>query len=83
MPSTEGKIFSSVVARRMTDYKTKNDNVVHKGGIPGFSGLCRTQSAVIQVIKETCIWIITTPSDQEGNKHNNIKDKKNMMVTTT
>ena len=40
--NVEGKVFFSVVARRLTSYLEKNriiDTTVQKAGIPGFSGV--------------------------------------------
>ena len=47
--SVEGKIFFSVVAKRLTSYLVENkylDTSVQKGGVPGFSG-CLEHTAVL------------------------------------
>ena len=56
--NVEGKIFFSVLARRMTTYMTDNgyiDTSVQKGGIPGFSGCVEHTSALSQLLRETRI----------------------------
>ena len=66
--SVEGKIFFSILSKRLTHFLTKNkyiDTSVQKGGIPGFSGCVEHNSVVSQLIKETkekkgdltCIWL--------------------------
>ena len=52
--NVEGKIFFSVVARRLTTYLKKNDLVdcsVQKAGIPGFSGCLEHVSVIWQQIQ--------------------------------
>ncbi len=51
----EGKIFFSVLARRMTDFLLKNkyiDTSVQKGGIPGVPGRLEHTGVVTQLIRE-------------------------------
>lgn len=52
--SMEGKIFFSVLARRMTDLLKNGyiDTSVQKGGIPGVPGCLEQTGAVIQLIRE-------------------------------
>lgn len=53
--SVEGKIFWSVIARRLTTYLLKNqyiDVAVQKGGIAGFSGCVEHTSAITNLIQE-------------------------------
>ncbi|CAC5377986.1 unnamed protein product [Mytilus coruscus] len=53
--NVEGKIFFSIMARRMTSYMTDNnyvDTSVQKGGIPGFSGCIEHTSTISQLIQE-------------------------------
>ena len=63
-----GKIFFSVLARRMTSYMTENsyvDTSVQKGGVPGFSGCVEHTSVISQLIQEakvnkkdlTVVWL--------------------------
>ncbi|XP_045174487.2 uncharacterized protein LOC123535800 [Mercenaria mercenaria] len=56
--SVEGKIFFSVLARRLTTYMTTNKYVdisVQKGGIPGLSGCVEHTSALTQLLHEARI----------------------------
>jgi hypothetical protein len=56
--NVEGKIFFSVLARRMTAYMTANeyiDTSVQKGGVPGFSGCVEHISAITQLVREAKI----------------------------
>ena len=66
--NVEGKIFFSVLSRRLTSYLLKNkyiDTAVQKGGDPGFSGCVEHTSAISQLIREakvnqrdlTVIWL--------------------------
>ena len=66
--NVEGKIFFSVLGKRMTTYMTSNsyvDTSIQKGGIPGFSGCVEHTSVISQLIKEaketkgdlTCVWL--------------------------
>ncbi|XP_061772124.1 uncharacterized protein LOC133562186 [Nerophis ophidion] len=53
--SVEGKIFFSLMARRLTDYLLKNsyiDTSVQKGGIPEVSGCLEHTGVVTQLIRE-------------------------------
>jgi len=63
-----GKIFMSVLARRLTTYMTSNGYIytsAQKGGIPGFSGCIEHTSAISQLIREakinkqdqTAVWL--------------------------
>lgn len=56
--SVEGKIFFTILARRLTTYMTDNtyiDSSVQKGGIPGFSGCVEHTSALTQLLHEARI----------------------------
>ncbi|XP_068595260.1 retrovirus-related Pol polyprotein from type-1 retrotransposable element R2 [Brachionichthys hirsutus] len=66
--SVEGKIFFSVLARRITTFMVKNkyiDTSIQKGGIPGFSGCLEHTGILSQLIREakeskgnrTVIWL--------------------------
>ena len=66
--NVEGKIFFSVLARRMTSYMTGNsyvDTSVQKGRVPGFSGCVEHTSVISQLINEakvnkkdlTVVWL--------------------------
>ena len=66
--NVEGKIFFSIMARRMTTYMTSNeyiDTSVQKGGVPGFSGCIEHTSVLSQLIHEakvnktdlTVVWL--------------------------
>ena len=66
--NVEGKIFFSVLARRMTSYMTENsyvDTSVQKRGVPGFSGCVEHTSITSQLIHEakvnrknlTVVWL--------------------------
>ncbi|XP_034721949.1 uncharacterized protein LOC117940937, partial [Etheostoma cragini] len=66
--SVEGKIFFSVLAKRMTSYMTENgyiNTVIQKGGIPGFSGCLEHTGVLSQMIREaksskgnlTVVWL--------------------------
>ena len=51
----EGKIFWSIVAKRLTTFLLRNgfiDPSVQKGGVPGYSGCLEHTSAISQLIKE-------------------------------
>lgn len=51
----EGKIFCSVIAKRLTTSLLANEYVntsVQKGGVPGFLGCLKHTSVMSQVIKE-------------------------------
>ena len=53
--SVEGKIFFSILSRRLTDFLLKNgyiDTSVQKGGIPGVSGCLEHTGVVTQLIRE-------------------------------
>ncbi|XP_054628013.1 uncharacterized protein LOC129179159 [Dunckerocampus dactyliophorus] len=53
--SVEGKIFFSILSRRLTDFLLKNayiDTAVQKGGIPGVSGCLEHTGVVTQLIRE-------------------------------
>ncbi|XP_067280778.1 uncharacterized protein [Pseudorasbora parva] len=53
--SVEGKIFFSIVARRLTDYLLRNsyiDTSVQKGGIPKVPGCLEHTGVVTQLIRE-------------------------------
>ncbi|KAL7881484.1 hypothetical protein AOLI_G00083320 [Acnodon oligacanthus] len=53
--SVEGKIFVSIVARRLTDYLLRNsyiDTSVQKGGIPKVPGCLEHTGVVTQLIRE-------------------------------
>ncbi|XP_056097411.1 uncharacterized protein LOC130076370 [Rhinichthys klamathensis goyatoka] len=53
--SVEGKIFFSLISRRLTDYLLKNsyiDTAVQKGGIPEVSGCLEHTGVVTQLIRE-------------------------------
>ncbi len=53
--SVEGKIFFSILSRRLTDYLLENayiDTLVQKGGIPGISGCLEHTGVVTQLIRE-------------------------------
>ena len=50
----EGKIFYSIIARRMTTFLLKNnyiDTAVQKAGIPGYSGCLEHNSVLTELIK--------------------------------
>ncbi|XP_052240804.1 uncharacterized protein LOC127851227 [Dreissena polymorpha] len=56
--NVEGKIFMSVVARRLTTFMTSNgyiDTSAQKGGVPGFSGCIEHTCAISQLIREAKI----------------------------
>jgi hypothetical protein len=56
--NVEGKIFFSVLARRMTNYMVDNqyvDTSVQKGGVPGFSGCIEHTSIITQLVSEAKI----------------------------
>ncbi|XP_059378226.1 uncharacterized protein LOC132114105 [Carassius carassius] len=66
--SVEGKIFFSVLAKRMTSYMTENgyiNTAIQKGGIPGFSGCLEHTGVLSQMIREakaskgnlTVVWL--------------------------
>ena len=66
--SVEGKIFFSVLAKRMTSYMTENgyiNTAIQKGGIPGFSGCLEHTGVLSQMICEakaskgnlTVVWL--------------------------
>lgn len=58
MLNAEGKIFMSVLARRLTTYMASNgyiDTSAQKGGSPGFSGCIEHTSAISQLIREAKI----------------------------
>ena len=66
--SVEGKIFFSVLAKRMTLYMTENgyiNTAIQKGGIPGFSGCLEHTGVLSQMIREaktskgnlTVVWL--------------------------
>ena len=66
--NVEGKIFFSVLSRRLTSYLLNNkyiDTTVQKGGVPGFSGCMEHTSAISQLIREakvnqsdlTVVWL--------------------------
>ncbi|XP_021349432.1 uncharacterized protein LOC110466448 [Mizuhopecten yessoensis] len=66
--SVEGKIFFSILAKRMTAYMVENsyvDTSSQKGGIPGFSGCVEHTSVISQLIREakqkkgnlTVVWL--------------------------
>ena len=66
--SVEGKVFFSIMAKRMTEYMISNkyiDVSIQKGGIPGFSGCIEHTSVISQLIRETkerrgdltCVWL--------------------------
>jgi hypothetical protein len=49
----KGKIFFSIVSRRITEFLLANkyvDTSLQKGGIPGFSGCVEHTSAITQMI---------------------------------
>lgn len=51
----EGKIFWSIIAKRLTTYLLANDFIdpsVQKGGVPGYSGCLEHTAAISQLIKE-------------------------------
>ncbi|XP_026126685.1 uncharacterized protein LOC113108082 [Carassius auratus] len=53
--SVEGKIFFSLISRRLTDYLLKNsyiDTSVQKGGTPGVPGCLEHTGVVTQLIRE-------------------------------
>ncbi|XP_038154112.1 uncharacterized protein LOC119791846 [Cyprinodon tularosa] len=53
--SVEGKLFFSIVARRLTDYLLRNsyiDTSVQKGGIPKIPGCLEHNGVVTQLIRE-------------------------------
>ena len=53
--SVEGKIFFSLMSKRMTAYILENnylDVSVQMGGIPGFAGCLEHTSVLTQLIKE-------------------------------
>ena len=66
--NVEGKIFFSVLSRRLTTYLLENkyiDTAVQKGDVPGFSGCIEHTSAISQLIREanvnqsdlTVVWL--------------------------
>ncbi|XP_061920230.1 uncharacterized protein LOC133660667 [Entelurus aequoreus] len=53
--SVEGKVFFSIVSRRLTEFLLKNnyiDTSVQKGGIPGVPGCLKHNGVVTQLIRE-------------------------------
>ena len=53
--NVEGKIFLSILSKRMTNYFIGNayiDTSVQKGGIPGVSGCIEHTGVITQVIRE-------------------------------
>ena len=53
--NVEGKIFLSILAKRLTNFLLRNgyiDTSVQKGGIPGVSGCIEHTSVITQIIKE-------------------------------
>lgn len=53
--SVEGKIFFSIVAKRLADFFLKNghiDTSVQKGGIPGIPGCLEHTGVVTQLLRE-------------------------------
>ena len=53
--SVEGKVFWSVVAKRLTTFLLKNnyiDAAVQKGGISGFAGCIEHTAAITQLIED-------------------------------
>lgn len=52
--NVEGKVFFSILARRMTEFLRNKyiDTSAHKGGIPGVLGCFEHTGAVIQLIRE-------------------------------
>lgn len=51
----EGKIFWSIVAKRLTSYLLSNEYIdasVQKGGVPGYSGCLEHTSAISQIVQE-------------------------------
>ncbi|TWW59294.1 hypothetical protein D4764_06G0008240, partial [Takifugu flavidus] len=53
--SVEGKVFFSIVSRRLTEFLLKNnyiDTSVQKGGIPGVPGCLEHNGVVTQLIRE-------------------------------
>ena len=53
--NVEGKIFFSVLSKRLTNFLLKNnyvDTSVQKGGVPGFSGCIEHTSAISQLLRE-------------------------------
>ncbi|XP_048863711.1 uncharacterized protein LOC125738598 [Brienomyrus brachyistius] len=53
--SVEGKVFFSILSRRMTDFLLKNkyiDTSVQKGGIPGVPGCLEHTGVITQLIRE-------------------------------
>ena len=69
--NVEGKIFFSVLSKRLTNYLLKNnyvDTSVQKGGVPGFSGCIEHTSAISQLLREarvnksdlTVVWLDLT-----------------------
>ena len=66
--NVEGKIFFSVLSRRLSSYLLNNkyiDTAVQRGGVPGFSGCIEHTSAISQLIREakvnqndlTVVWL--------------------------
>ena len=66
--NVEGKIFFSVLSKRLTNFLLKNnyvDTSVQKGGVPGFSGCIEHTSAISQLLREarvnrsdlTVVWL--------------------------
>lgn len=69
--SKEGKIFFSILAKRLTSYMTKNGYVctsIQNGGIPSFSGCLEHTGVLNQMIPEaraskgnqTVVWLDLT-----------------------
>lgn len=53
--NTDGKIFFSILNRRLADFLLKNeyiDTSVQKGGVPGISGCMEHIGVVLQLLKE-------------------------------
>ncbi|XP_062272394.1 LOW QUALITY PROTEIN: uncharacterized protein LOC133978067 [Scomber scombrus] len=53
--SVEGKVFFSIVSRRLTEYLLKNNYIdpsVQKGGVPGVPGCLKHTGVVTQLIRE-------------------------------
>ena len=53
--NVEGKIFMSLLSRRLTSFLLKNeyiDTSVQKGGIPGVAGCMEHTSVITQIIRE-------------------------------
>ena len=50
--NVEGKIFFSLLNRRLVDFLLKNTYIVQKGGVPGMPGVIELTGVITQLLKE-------------------------------